>query len=91
MGVHRRVDIYSMDTAGVEYTIDIKVTNLSTVTPKFQIPSENHQFFSRAKNLVNYRLAEIFSNIFSYWGQRLYQHFHNYLAILGKGTVPTMS
>ena len=53
MGVHRRVDIYSMDTAGVEYTIDIKVTNLYTITPKFQIPSENHQFFSRAKNLVN--------------------------------------
>jgi len=24
VGVHRRVDIYSMDTAGVEYTIDIK-------------------------------------------------------------------
>ena len=25
VGVHRRVDIYSIDTAGVEYSIDIKV------------------------------------------------------------------
>jgi hypothetical protein len=61
VGVHRRVDIYSMDTAGVEYTIDTKVTKLSSTTPKFQILSENVQFFSRAKNLVNDRLAEIFS------------------------------
>ena len=25
VGVHRRVDIYSIETAGVEYTIDLKV------------------------------------------------------------------
>ena len=56
-------DIYSMDNVWVGYTIDIKATNLSMITPKFQIPSENVQFFSRAKNLVNYRLAEIFSTI----------------------------
>ena len=25
VGVHRRVDIYSIETAGIEYSIDIKV------------------------------------------------------------------
>jgi hypothetical protein len=77
-------DIYSMDNVWVGYTIDIKATNLSPITTKFQIPSENVQFFSRAKNLVNYRLAEIFSTILWYWGQRLYQH-GQHLSKAGEG------
>ena len=27
VGVHRRVDIYSIESAGIEYTIDLKVGN----------------------------------------------------------------
>ena len=28
VGLHRRVDIYSIENAGVEYTIDLKVSRL---------------------------------------------------------------
>ena len=48
VGLHRRVDIYSIETAGVEYSIDLKVrssgteltTKLTTeLTTKLQIPA----------------------------------------------------
>jgi len=44
VGMHRRVDIWSIDTAGVEDTIDIKVKQCSLFSP-FQIPIENFNFF----------------------------------------------
>ena len=48
VGLHRRVDIYSIETAGVEYSIDLKVRSsgneLTTkltieLTTKLQIPA----------------------------------------------------
>ena len=40
VGVHRRVDIYNIETAGIEYSIDMKVRELRPCadTTKLQIP-----------------------------------------------------
>ena len=41
VGLHRRIDIYSIENAGVEYTIDLKVSfelQIQTET-KLQIPA----------------------------------------------------
>ena len=57
VGVHRRVDIYNIETAGIEYSIDMKVRELRPCRiadrTKLQIPGWNIQFPLRAKYLEN--------------------------------------
>ena len=54
VGVHRRVDIYNIETAGIEYSIDMKVSvRVHADTTKLQIPGWNSQFPLRAKYLEN--------------------------------------
>ena len=55
VGVHRRVDIYNIETAGIEYSIDMKVRELRPCRQrtKLQIPGWNIQFPLRAKYLEN--------------------------------------
>ena len=54
VGVHRRVDIYNIETAGIEYSIDMKVRScVHADSTKLQIPGWNSQFPLRAKYLEN--------------------------------------
>ena len=56
VGVHRRVDIYNIETAGIEYSIDMKVRELRPCRrdgTKLQILGWNIQFSLRAKYLEN--------------------------------------
>ena len=58
VGLHRRVDIYSMENAAVEYSIDLKVSSfdMSSQT-KLQIPYLDSYILMWAKCLGNYLVS----------------------------------
>ena len=61
VGLHRRIDVYSIETAGVEYSIDLKVNLILELQTKLQIPNENFSFLLWANNLGNYAWLDYWS------------------------------
>lgn len=54
VGLHRRVDIYSIENAGVEYTIDMKVRRVVyDLKPSYKFRRSTEQCAPRAKCLEN--------------------------------------